>query len=391
MEHADWWEFRHPQFLRGEPQLLSDIKRSVHFGEIDRSMHRLHRELGVIFLSVFVIYAAEATNVQEVSQLKHQVTDLNDRIAALHEQIDKLTGLVTHMQVKEKEEGGEYSPKLDEQAVLSSNAKSDSLKKRKLCSKKETKEPPLVRLSSCDSIMMIHEYEANGESLPSGPELNLDDRDFFGMSCDQVESGAVVKMTTVDTPLTSFGNPFLDQNNAADENDDLLNLLDEDSELYQIFSSPSPDAGHEFVDSAESPLPTANPIPACATPNPSVASPVHELSSVLESLPDELKLRFVDKLAEFMASQISRSMHGQPGYAYEVCGVHPPTHCDSSFASTYPYTVNSNDDSQHYILPSGTRAPEIALPLASAAITAMLSNITQLQHLKSVPIKEEIV
>jgi len=350
MEHADWWEFRHPQFLRGEPQLLSDIKRSVHF--------------------------AEATNVQEVSQLKHQVTDLNDRIAALHEQIDKLTGLVTHMQVKEKEEGAEYSPKLDEQAVLSSNAKSDSLKKRKLCSKKETKEPPLVRLSSCDSIMMINEYEANGESLPSGPELNLDDRDFFGMSCDQVESGAVVKMTAVD------------QNNAADENDDLLNLLDEDSELYQIFSSPSPDAGHEFV---EAPLPTANPIPVCATPNPSVASPVHELSSVLESLPDELKLRFVDKLAEFMASQISRSMHGQPGYAYEVCGVHPPTHCDSSFASTYPYAVNSKDDSQHYILPSGTRAPEIALPLASAAITAMLSNITQLQHLKSVSIKEEIV
>lgn len=336
------------------------------------------------------MYVAEATNVQEVSQLKHQVTDLNDRIAALHEQIDKLTGLVTHMQVKEKEEGAEYSPKLDEHAILSSNAKSDSLKKRKLCSKKETKEPPLVRLSSCDSIMMINEYEANGESLPSGPELNLDDRDFFGMSCDQVESGAVVKMTAVDTPLSSFGNPFLDQNNAADENDDLLNLLDEDSELYQIFSSPSPDAGHEFVASAEAPLPTAKPIPVCATPNPSVASPVHELSSVLESLPDELKLRFVDKLAEFMASQISRSMHGQPGYAYEVCGVHPPT-CDSSFASTYPYAVNSNDDSQHYILPSGTRAPEIALPLASAAITAMLSNITQLQHLKSVSIKEEIV
>jgi hypothetical protein len=57
----------------------------------------------------------------------------------------------------------------------------------------------------------------------------------------------------------------------------------------------------------------------------------------------------------------------------------------------YPYAVNSKDDSQHYILPSGTRAPEIALPLASAAITAMLSNITQLQHLKSVSIKEEIV
>lgn len=326
--------------------------------------------------------------MQEVSQLKHQVTDLNDRIAALHEQIDKLTGLVTHMQVKEKEEGVDYSPKLEEQAVLSSSAKSDSLKKRKLGSKKETKEPPLVRLSSCDSIMMIHEYEANGESLPSGPELNLDYRDFFGMSCDQLESEAVA-MTAVDTPP---GKPFLGLNNAADENDDLLNLLDEDSELYKIFSSPSHDAGHEFADPVEAPLPTANPIPACATPNPSAASPVHELSSVLESLPDELKLRFVDKLAEFMASQISRSMYGQPGYAYEVCGVHPPSHCDSpSYASTYPYAVNSNDDSQHYILPSGARAPEIALPLASAAITAMLSNITQLQHLKSVSMKEEIV
>lgn len=31
MEHTDWWEFRHPQFLRDEPNLLSEIKRSVHF------------------------------------------------------------------------------------------------------------------------------------------------------------------------------------------------------------------------------------------------------------------------------------------------------------------------------------------------------------------------
>ncbi|KAJ1431430.1 HSF-type DNA-binding-domain-containing protein, partial [Ochromonadaceae sp. CCMP2298] len=31
MEHSEWWEFRHPQFLRDAPQLLSEIKRSVHF------------------------------------------------------------------------------------------------------------------------------------------------------------------------------------------------------------------------------------------------------------------------------------------------------------------------------------------------------------------------
>jgi len=339
---------------------------------------------------------AEATNVQEVSQLKNQVTDLNDRIAALHEQIDKLTGLVTHMQIKEKDEGYDFSPKLEEQEVFSSNSKSDSLKKRKLASKKETKEPPLVRLSSCDSVMMIHEYKAKGESLPSGPELNLDFRDFFDMSCDQVESGAV-ESTGNSSSIPNCGNSFLDLNSAVDDNDDLLNLLDEDSELYRILSSPPQSVKHEFNDYSNAPLPTANPIPSCSTlnfipscstPNPtSTASPVHELSSVLESLPDELKLRFVDKLAEFMASQISRSMYG---YA-EVCGVHPPIHCDPSYASMYPCAANSSDDSQHYILPSGTRAPEIALPLASAAITAMLSNITQLQNLKSVSMKEEIV
>lgn len=33
MDHADWWEFRHPQFLRDEPHLISEIKRSVHFGK----------------------------------------------------------------------------------------------------------------------------------------------------------------------------------------------------------------------------------------------------------------------------------------------------------------------------------------------------------------------
>jgi hypothetical protein len=34
LDHAEWWEFRHPQFLRDEPGLLSEIKRSVHFSKL---------------------------------------------------------------------------------------------------------------------------------------------------------------------------------------------------------------------------------------------------------------------------------------------------------------------------------------------------------------------
>ena len=26
------WEFRHPSFLRGQPHLLSEIKRAMHYG-----------------------------------------------------------------------------------------------------------------------------------------------------------------------------------------------------------------------------------------------------------------------------------------------------------------------------------------------------------------------
>jgi hypothetical protein len=31
--HADWWEFKHPNFRKGEPHLMSEIKKSTHFGE----------------------------------------------------------------------------------------------------------------------------------------------------------------------------------------------------------------------------------------------------------------------------------------------------------------------------------------------------------------------
>jgi len=34
LQNPTWWEFRHPNFLRDQPQLLADMKRSMHFGKI---------------------------------------------------------------------------------------------------------------------------------------------------------------------------------------------------------------------------------------------------------------------------------------------------------------------------------------------------------------------
>ena len=36
-QNAQYWEFRHPHFMKGQPELLSEIKRAVHYGELDRS------------------------------------------------------------------------------------------------------------------------------------------------------------------------------------------------------------------------------------------------------------------------------------------------------------------------------------------------------------------
>lgn len=164
MDHADWWEFRHPQFLRDEPHLISEIKRSVHF---------------------------EAGSGQEVSELKTQVTGLNDRITALNDQIDKLTGLVTNMQVKED------NNKAAAAAMLHSDKNGthemDGQKRRKLSVKnlaahRVSLSPsgaiPLQRQHSLDSSMMIGEFEAAGEELPSGPDLMMltENSDFFAMN-----------------------------------------------------------------------------------------------------------------------------------------------------------------------------------------------------------------
>jgi hypothetical protein len=31
--NLNWWEFKHPHFRRGQPELLSEIKRAVHYGK----------------------------------------------------------------------------------------------------------------------------------------------------------------------------------------------------------------------------------------------------------------------------------------------------------------------------------------------------------------------
>eukprot|EP01036_Dinobryon_divergens_P055383 gene55383-73965_t len=67
-ENKQWWEFRHPLFQKGKPNLLSEIKRAVHYGD--------------------------PSNPQEVAELKCQVSGLQEKISNMTDSISELTDLV---------------------------------------------------------------------------------------------------------------------------------------------------------------------------------------------------------------------------------------------------------------------------------------------------------
>lgn len=262
------------------------------------------------------------------------MSDLHERIAAMSDQMDRLTGLVSGMQLgSSASEGG-----------------IDGQKKRKVVIKREPSfssigSIPLQRLASTDSTMMVGEYEAAGEKLPSGPELLMmnNSGDFFNERLNTDSSSPEVAQEEDDEMDMFFS--------------ETANILMEDEELPRASA---------VVPSSTSPSPaTAAPTAAAIG---AVSAAANEISSVLDGLSPELRLRFVDRLAEVMGAQltqnISQVVHREQQEkkteeAPIVACVPFPPQCEVS----------------QFRLPSGSQAPEIALPLASAAIAALLSSM----------------
>ena len=69
-QKSHWWEFRHPFFKRDEPQLISKIKKSMHFDSNGEP-----------------VFSDQASAVKEMVELKN-------RVAAMENTISDLTGLV---------------------------------------------------------------------------------------------------------------------------------------------------------------------------------------------------------------------------------------------------------------------------------------------------------
>mmetsp|Transcript_16175 Transcript_16175/g.22282 ORF Transcript_16175/g.22282 Transcript_16175/m.22282 type:complete len:508 (-) Transcript_16175:1311-2834(-) len=182
--HAlNWWEFRHPSFIRGQPQMLSEIKRAMH-------------------------YAADSANSTEVQDLKNQVTSLTDHISRLQDQITELFDVVTGLQQRERN----FSPH-------NSNESDSEYKKRKvgivplmgIYDNENEQSTELVRMASISS-----------DNLLRGGDLNVDDLDAEGLDAffdewNSSSNNVVVSSNT--TTLTSAASseriPSSHANNSA--------------------------------------------------------------------------------------------------------------------------------------------------------------------------------
>lgn len=68
------WEFSHPQFLRGRPDLLDGIKRKA----MDTDMYR--REAGDMYGQISMLQVAQADIFKQLSQLQLTVSQLSQQL-----------------------------------------------------------------------------------------------------------------------------------------------------------------------------------------------------------------------------------------------------------------------------------------------------------------------
>jgi hypothetical protein len=315
LQNANWWEFRHAHFLRGRPELLSEIKRAMHF------------------------VPENGGNVKEISDLRNQVATLTERLNALNDEVGRLTGSFGGMSVD------------------------GSKKKRKISSAAQsipsfTQPVELKRMNSLGS-NFADDLKSSGLPVPAGEELENFDWDERNMEVDEPVNDDVL-----------FQELCGDLVDLGKNGNNLMNEEDEEEEpLY------------EEKETVSTPAPLSAVVPPPTISIQSVPEQFCEVTSVIDKLPTDLQLRFVDKLAEIVGAQLAGSM------TPIVVKAEPIN--DSSSA------VNHIPSFPEYMLPSGNKAPEIALPLASAAISAFLmSNFRSLQShqvvVPSVPMAEKL-
>lgn len=285
----------------------------------------------------------ESASSKEVTELKSQVSCLTDRLEELNHQVEYLSNAVRKLQL--------ISPSDKEDM-------SDVGKKRKVQLPRAV-DVPLQRMTSTDSSFMLDQYRMEQEEVPTGSDF----KDFTWFQNDNI-------METEDDGLLDEGlmNDLLASTPRAPSSSSTAIAAPSSSVVTTSATPASP--------SSDSQLPVAS-VAATAVSDASVG----DFTSIIESLSPELKVRFLDKVAESMGAHLALNVNfGQR----EVLPISETTKFQA-----VPPTYSSTPS---FLLPSGKPAPEIAFPLASAALGAFMQHsLHAMKHSNSVDIQDHAV
>lgn len=275
-DNKQWWEFRHPLFQRGKPHLLSDIKRAVHYGD--------------------------PSNPQEVAELKCQVSGLQEKISTMTDSISQLKDLVVKLMDGKSEIDMPVADVMDNSsgAVVVKKEK-NSLKKRRILSGSEDSNlvvrNGLQRQMSTDSERFAKSLPmANLPcSSPYGDDMEMDSNFFDSDDWDREDYYADKNESARGVDSDDVFDALLENGVVESDTDHYASSLCSDSSSFHARTATNEptsiqSGSRQDGDSSASFTPVIN------------IMSQQDVSEILKSLPPALQDRFVDKLAESLAT-----------------------------------------------------------------------------------------
>jgi hypothetical protein len=248
---AKYWRFRHEKFLRGRPDMLSEIKKSNQI---------------------------EPAEKQEVEALKNEVKDLKSQISFMSKNMEQLAALVGSM-IKNQEERQKQSNRFVQGSPSKKRRMSVSLPNQQMSVSKEVPPSPVKSIQPLSVTSLPDASTANDSDFYTVPEIPLPPASPFmtkDFSKDSSMGSLVGSLSDYDEDLLST---------LLNLDDDSENLIDESKTETEVpdttmSSPPSKSINEEQVDTKL----------------------VEQLRHSLNNLPKKLQELFVERLVNAIAS-----------------------------------------------------------------------------------------
>jgi len=356
-ETANFWRFRHENFIKGRPDLLVEIKRSNSTAASGAKSKKTNGKAGK------AQSAAQAPS-QDVTELKSELEVLKGRIAKMTNNIDELTSMVKVVSLKEK--GTEKKlDAIDESKNVGSKRKkvgAVNVPTRALAPLAPLPVP--VAVSSADMNMVVDEVTSSTSALPiSVPSASaLDSVTFtpdalFPQEPDPVLSGSVNTAPVADSEDQAFVDELF--NAFGDSEDITMEDIVPDLALSGMVSpldSPIKQEQDAIVELAT---------PTPQHPNAPDEKLMHNLSDALTVLPKDIQELLVNRLIATITSSDTLKSH------IDSVKDEPEK---SVVQKVQPLKQQHQVKQQQHLAPEHN--PEIALPLAAATLTALMTQFS---------------